>query len=225
MDKLILFIFISLNVHSLVLKKDDLIVVHPSKYYHSDEQTIKETNTLTKNSTRSILTYQLVPSEDKRWYINVDSHNQILLFSRAGEIDVSFDQTPEDISISLAGGYLTSCLGRTASHIVAAFFEQSKKLKLNLYLHSKSIFTGHLLIGQELNPKTALEESILDDTIDGLNLFEVLRNANMKAYLKEIAKTGILNKSPLVNLDIKVIFFKNGFFMKHGKKKVFVRVI
>lgn len=213
-----------MNLYAIVLMDNDLIVVHPSKYYHSNSKTIEYTNKLISNSTRSILTFQNDPSSDPLWYVTRRSKNSY--YSRAGELDVSFDTSNSKIELNFAGGYLTSCLGRTVSEVIGAFLVYKDLKELVINLKSKAIFTGHQVIENQLEPKTAYEESILDDTIDGVNLNRVLRFVNYMDYTKEFISIGFINKSPVsnLNLDSKLAYLNREILLNIGSKIIRINI-
>ena len=100
----------------------------------------------------------------------------------------------------MAGGYLTSCLGRAISDVMATFIKSKNLKNLKINLVSSAIFTGHLKKNQSLVPKTPYAESILDDSIDGLNFSEVLSvlNGNNKHYFTELLKIGFIKNAPMM---------------------------
>lgn len=223
MLKIFILCLLSFNLYAVVLLNNDLIVVHPSRIYHTNAATIAFTNDLISKASRSILTYQNMPALDSNWYITEPSEN--LVYSKAGELDMSFSDDVNNIELNFAGGYLTSCLGRTISEIIATFVVHNKLKTLTINLKSKAIFTGHQIIKDKLEPKTAYEESILDDTIDGITLNRVLRFTKVD-YIEEFIRIGFIKKSPIYKLNLKFSshYFKNKAILKFENKLIIINL-
>jgi hypothetical protein len=107
MYKIITLSLLYINLHAVALVDNYLIVVHLSTYYRSNSKTIAYTNQLVLNSIRSILTFQNDPATDPKWYVTRQSQDSY--YSRAEELDVSFNKSDTIVKLYFAGGYLTSC--------------------------------------------------------------------------------------------------------------------
>jgi len=211
--KYILFILFSLNSLAVVINNNDLIVVHPTTYYHSDSQTINYSNELVSRM-NSVLLYQNEPSTNSKWYILRD-RNQTEIYSVAGRFNPEINN--KKLNVSLIGGYLTHCLGRASASLIAKAIDSKNIMQLNLYLKTRGIFTGHLMERGEIVPATPYEESILDDTIDGLNLFTVLDSLSYKSkvnYLMEAVQVGIFKTYDVINTQSKN-YLVNVFYKKN----------
>ncbi len=210
--KYIYLFLLSLSSFAVAINNNDLIVVHPTTYYHSNSQTINYSNELVKQM-NSVLLFQKDPRTNSKWYI-LRGINQTEIYSVAGRFTPEFHE--EKISVSAIGGYLTNCLGRASASLISSVIDSKNVSQINLHLKTKGIFTGHLLERGVLVPLTPYEESTLDDTIDGLNLNEVLVSLSVKSaqqYLIDATRTGILRTYDLINTQNKnyeiKIFYKN----------------
>ena len=83
MQKLIaLIVFIAQTSFAAVVYDGDLIVVHPSKHYHTNPNTIISTNKLIQSFHRSVMLYQFEPAVVRRFrYWKSD----LCLFKKRGE--------------------------------------------------------------------------------------------------------------------------------------------
>ena len=192
--------FISKLCFAATIFDGDLIVVHPSKHYHTNPDTIIATNKLIQKFDRSVMLYQFEPADDPLWYADLKLGNQIYVYSRSGENKLSLSTKSSSIEITMAGGYLTSCLGRAVADVMATFLKSKNLKTLKINLESAAIFTGHLKQNQSLVPKTPYAESILDDSVDGLNFSEVLLvlNGNNRSYFSELLKIGFIKNAPMM---------------------------
>jgi len=195
-----LLVFISKLSFATTIFDGELIVVHPSKHYHTNPDTIIATNKLIQKFDRSVMLYQYDPSDDPLWYADLNLKNQVYVYSRSGENKLALSAKSSSIEVTMAGGYLTSCLGRAIADVMATFLKSKNLKTLKINLESSAIFTGHLEQNQSLVPNTPYAESILDDSVDGLSFSEVLSvlNGDNKAYFAELLEIGFIKNAPMM---------------------------
>ena len=189
-----------------VLANNSLILTHPSKYYHTDRQSKEVTQKLMRENQGPIYALAQWPiEEDKQWYALPIEMIDVEFYSRAGEHEFIFpkDLKMNDFHVTLAGGYLSACLGRTLTGIVSEFILRKNQIEtLHIHLPMKAIFTGFTLREGKLWPVTNKDESIFDDSVDAFNLNNALSFVEKKTeFLQEAFHVALLRKYPMNKVD------------------------
>ena len=199
---LIFLFLVSFSVKAMDLADGSLILTHTSKYYHTDPETEATTQSLMQKAQGPIIALVQNPlATDREWYANPLSLIDHEFYSHAGEHQLTFSTEKKEWHVTVVGGYLTACLGRTLTGLVASFITDSKEATLlTIHLPMKGIFTGFILSNNKLVPQTPYQESILDSSMDGLNLSQVLKQVSPKeleSFMRETIKIAIYQKSPM----------------------------
>lgn len=200
-------ILFPIHVLAVILEQDALILTHTSRHYHTNSKTILKTQELIQNSKSEVIALVQNPlSLDDLWYGEPLSNITHEFYSHAGEHTLTFpEKEAKEFHLTAVGGYLSACLGRTLSTLVREFIRNSGELKtLTLHLPMNGIFTGFIKKDQELIPKTPYQESILDSSMDGLNLEEVLTlipEEALEPFLQETIIISIYQKSTMMDVS------------------------
>lgn len=235
----IIFIFFySFKIFSFPLEQNSLILTHTSKHYQTGIETIRETQRLIAQNKGPVYALaQFSIQDDIDWYGLPLSFITKEFYSHAGEHKFRFnDHSIKEWNIIVVGGYLSACLGRTLTSLIEEFTTKTNETKtLKINLPAKAIFTGYLKEKNELIPKTPYLESILDSSVDGLNLQEVLSTLPEESiflFLKETLEISIFKKSKklkyiLDQFSIEVIIEKNQILLignNYSSKKVILNI-
>ena len=161
--------------------------------YHQQFETIQKTYDLINSTQGEVIgLYQESNHKKIPWYISQRMVDQMIP-STVGEHNLYIDSS-DNLEVTIAGGYFTHCLARAVSHLLKnQYLENQKSLKV--YLPAESIFTGHKIVNNSLIPETAYKESILDDTIQGVNLASVLETMSIEKairYIQEATYIGMI---------------------------------
>lgn len=199
-----IFLFlISFSSWGMELSNHSLILTHTSKYYHTDPETEAATQNLMVKAQGPIIALVQNPlTTDTEWYGNPLSLIEYEFYSHAGEHKLTFSSHKiQAWHVTVAGGYLTACLGRTLTNLVSNFILDSGRSKeLTIHLPMKAIFTGFISNNHKLVPETPYKESILDSSMDGLNLSQVLgmvKPQELLTFMKETVLIAVYQKSPM----------------------------
>lgn len=198
---LITTLLFSFSAWALELSPDTLILTHTSRYYHTNAETIYATENEIQKATTVIALAQFPIATDSDWYGFPLSKIQYEFYSHAGDHTLSFPKISKDgkFTVTVVGGYFSACLGRSLSTLIVNFLSDSGSiLELIINLPMKAIFTGFIAKDGVLIPKTPYLESILDTSMDGLNLDEVLKLVAEKersSFIKESIELAIFNRS------------------------------
>jgi hypothetical protein len=192
---------LSVNAEAVVLSNNSLILTHTSMYYHTGARAQALTHELLKENKGPVFALAQHPiSLDKQWYGLPHSHINAGLYSKAGEHNFRFPRLMNEskFQLTVVGGYLSACLGRTLSMLIVNFVQDAPLNKtLLIHLPSEAIFTGFLSQNGELHPSTPYKESILDDSVDGLNLKQVLNHIKLNdeyPFFEETIKIALFQK-------------------------------
>ncbi len=201
----LLILSISFTALGQQLSNHALILTHTSRYYHTSNETILATQELIQNAKGEVIALVQNPlSKDSDWYGLPLNRIQREIPSRAGEHKITFPLIHE-VDLTVAGGYLSACLGRTLSDLISRFISESDQTsKLNIHLPMKAIFTGFVEKQNKLIPLTPYQESILDLSMDGLNLEQTLAlvpEEQLKQFLAETIYIAVLDKSPMPKIS------------------------
>lgn len=198
-----------------LLQNDTLIITHASRHYHNNQQTIDFSHSLIRDFyLRKRPVFALVQNpldQDPLWYATPLEYMTQTFYSHAGEHQLFISNIPaQEIRIYVIGGYLSACLGRTVSELISSMVKSSpgpQKLIINLPM--KGIFTGFLLdqYGQ-LVPGTPYLESILDDSIKGINFLQVWQSLSLSRkawFLEQTLEIALFQKSSLRDHDLSLV--------------------
>ena len=180
-----------------------LVITHATRYYHTNPRTIAATRKLLSQAKLDHQDIFLLSSNplpgDRDWYTQIMGK---ALYSRAGEHPLyPANEKIGVFRVDVAGGYDCACLGRTVSDLVSRFVTETsiKELQVNLYLDA--IYTGFRFDSKgQLNPSTPYEESYLDDSVDGLNFYQVTSDMNDEVwadFLMDSLKWAVMKNYPM----------------------------
>lgn len=219
------------------LAPNSLILTHTTKRYQSGDETIRATQNLVASHLGPVIALTDEPLESStRWYALPLSKMTNEFHSDAGEHDLrvpEFTTTrAEPFSVTMAGGYLSACLGNSIRQLVASFLlEKTDAASLTIHLPMRAIYTGFINEEGHLTPSTPYQEASLDLSMDGLNLEQVIRLIDLnsrKEFLKEtieiaVTKGYVLEQISSADYDLKVFVDKEFVTQSgsdNGKKKV-----
>lgn len=214
--QMMLAIFLSLmSVKSwgLELVQNSLILTHTSRHYQTGAETISATQDLIRKSSGPVIALAQEPiAQDRDWYGDPLEKIRYEFFSHGGEHTLSFPKSGDRFEVMAVGGYLSACLGRTLSTLVGNFIADSGSMKqLVIHLPMKAIFTGYVEKSHQLVPQTPYLESILDSSMDGLNLDQVLTRIPVRhwtPFMAESIDISIFQKSTMTSVS------KDRFFLE-----------
>jgi len=193
------------------LKNNSVVIVHASRWYHTNPETIDETNKIV-NVARAqdhdvVALWQKDISSDPLWYAYRDTiHITQSFYSRAGEHHLVplMPVHGTDFHVTFVGGYHSACLGWAMAELVSRFIHENRQGNLEIILPMKAIFTGYRFAHGELLPRTPYEEANTDDSIDGLNLFkatEKMSDGEWRKFMMESLRLAVFEKHPLSSMD------------------------
>lgn len=214
------FLFLSIS-WAQSLPSEALLLVHPSRHYHTSQETIVETNNLVKSfSQQGLKVIALAQNDiktDPLWYSFREwplISEQVI--SRMGEHSLKLVSRSSSVRATIVGGYHSSCLGQAMAELVARFISDPKLKELEIVLPMQAIFTGFLWQGNKLVPSVEFE-SYADSSIDGLNLYQVTRSLDeneWQNFIWESLQWGFFKKGPIVRSDLHNVSFS---VMKNGR--------
>lgn len=205
---LVISLGLSVAANSQTLENGAYILTHPSRHYQTGKELIAATNNYLhkhfKRGSQIIGLYQVPIEADPLWYARPLTYFSESYYSHGGEHDLRFPKEMyEEFHLALSGGYLSACLGRTASNLIYDFLRPEVETQnLELRFYSRSVFTGFLDKNGRLEPESPYWESISDFSIDGLSFAEATRLVppnELKAFMLETMQIALLKKAPLSN--------------------------
>lgn len=207
------------------LPDDALVVTHASRYYHTAVETEEATNDIVAEAIstgRKVFALgQSDVTTDSDWYTLRHAPNLVPLISRAGEHHLYPGHAAKTVTV--IGGYHSACLGRTLSELAARFIEKSDGAVLEIRLPMRAIYTGFLFDSdRKLVPPTPRQESILDNSVDGLNLRTVtdaMTDSEWANFMYDSLRIAVFEKSPMRRLDLSGVAFS---IRRHGKTMLLI---
>lgn len=217
------FLFLSFSgfCQEIAIANKSSILVHNSTYYHLQTETTNNTQSLIDDTQGDVIgLFQKNTFDKMPWYIPTSNIEQMIP-SRAGEHDL-YIESNNKLEVTMTGGYFTHCLARAVSHLIQNQLKYNPH-PLKIILPSSTIFTGHIIENGMLVLQTAYQESILDDTVQGINLNQVLQTFSYEQvlnYLEEAISIGIINYkaiSEIKHLPLHIDFYYNEKLIKTYK--------
>jgi hypothetical protein len=196
------------------LSTNSLILVHTSKHYHTDPQTIEFTRQLPQKNSYSMIV--ALTQNDHLWYgpVIVDQ----MISSHHGEHALTLPNSAnaDEFVVTVVGGYHSACLGWTLAELIERFSVSNWK-KLVIHLPMKGIFTGFLRDAEgSLLPLNPENESWADNSVDGLNLSQAtltMKNDQWTQFMVLSLKLAVFDKAPFRSLTTgtwRIILKRNG---------------
>src|SRR5690606_13051027 len=204
---------------SFKVEDKSLLLVHPSKHYHTDSETIyfsnKLANEFQKNQRNIIALSQHPIHSDSLWYVNPQfiTHE---VSSRMGEHDLSLPPQ-QKYQFTIIGNYHSACLGRAMANLISNSFDNWNILEISL--PTRGIFTGFQFKNGKLFPSVD-QESWADSSIDGLNLYRAtyqIDHTQWEAFTRESLEKSIFKKNVILKLDLSNTKFE----VYRNSKKIF----
>lgn len=197
------------EVNHIDLPDGAIVVTHATRYYHTNPETIAVTNSLlTLAATAGHPIYalgQTAIADDPDWYTFRDDRLTHRFLSRAGEHDLYPRTETATFSLTAMGGYHSACLGWTLSELTSRFLDTNGS-ELTIRLPMRTVYTGFLFGADgQLKPHTPYDESILDDSIDGLNLNQAtaaMDDLRWTDFLRVSLQIAVFDKAPMRRTDL-----------------------